>query len=128
MKDFRYIMVEAAISDLGWKITGVYDDKGIIVINHCWNVSLADPRKIQFNILCLEFDSSDANKVELCVNMLNSMNQRIKLFAYHGVIIAASEIDTTSIMNDSFSMAQTLGLIKAEAMASAKSIQKLLAK
>lgn len=128
MRDFRYRQIVSSIKDLGWEITKDYDDTGIIIINHCWNISLADPKKIQFNILCLEFDSSDAGKVELCINMLNSVNQRIKLFAYEGLIIAASEIDTTSIMNDSFSMTQAMGLINAEAMASAKSIQKLLAK
>lgn len=128
MRDFRYRQIVSSIKDLGWEITKDYDDTGIIIINHYWNISLADPKKIQFNILCLEFDSSDAGKVELCINMLNSENQRIKLFVYEGLIIAASEIDTTSIMNDSFSMTQAMGLINAEAMASAKSIQKLLAK
>lgn len=128
MKDFRYKMILSSINDLGWVITEEDDNQGIIVVNHCWNISLVDPQKIQFNIVCMEFEPSDAVKVELCVNVLNSVNKQIKLFAYQGIIIAASEIETTSIMNDSFSMTQVLGLINAEAVASAKSIHKLLVK
>jgi hypothetical protein len=128
MKDFRYKIILKAINELGWEVTDKKSDDKLIIVNHSWYISFVDPQKIQFNILCLDYGQSDANKVELCVRMLNSVTQRIKLYAQNGFVIAASEIETTSIMNDSFSMTQCIGMINAEAMASAKSTQKLLEK
>jgi len=128
MKDFRYKIILKAINELGWEVTDEKSDDKLIIVNHSWYISFVDPQKIQFNILCLDYSPSDANKVELCVRMLNSVTQRIKLYVQNGFVIAASEIETTSIMNDSFSMPQCIGMINAEAMASAKSTQKLLEK
>lgn len=126
MPDFRAKMVTQAATELGWEVSPYDDINNQLVINKCWFVSFSNKQTIAFNIICLEYTDRQASIVEISAGLLNNANNEVKLFASNGLLIAAAEISTTSIMRDSFSMVEQLRLINAHAVASATAIAKVL--
>lgn len=125
MTDFRVKKVSEAAKELGFIVS--YDEgKQMLMLDNCWHISFVDKRKVTINVICLEYPMNKEDFFKQATQVLNSQSGGINYIAISGYVIAAAEIDSISMMNSSFSMADNLAYIKTAVIAATSVLQKFV--